>query len=99
MDVLIICVLVLTVLLYCFVYVHLFLCVLSVLVYGLLPPSGNSSAVNNNNNNVQPLCGAMHIRLQHVIRLILCTLPVVIYGCATLYRTVHYFKCMFHRAR
>ena len=34
-----------TVFLYCFVYVHLFLFVLSVLVYGLLPPSDNSIAV------------------------------------------------------
>ena len=30
-----------TVFLYCFVYVYLFLFVLSVLVYGLLPPSEN----------------------------------------------------------
>jgi len=35
---------------YCFIYVYLFLFVLSVLVYGLLPPSDNSIAVNNNNN-------------------------------------------------
>jgi hypothetical protein len=46
-----------TVFLYCFVYVSLFLFVLSVLVSGLLPPSDNSIAVssssssNNNNNN------------------------------------------------
>jgi len=47
--------------LYCFVYVYLFLFVLSVLVYGLLPPSDNSMAVsssssssNNNNNNNNP---------------------------------------------
>ena len=45
---------------YCFVYVFLFLFVLPVLVYGLLPPSENSIAVseddddyNNNNNNKQ----------------------------------------------
>ena len=45
--------------LYCFVYVYLFLFVLSVLVYGLLPPSDKSIAVsssssnnNNNNNNI-----------------------------------------------
>jgi hypothetical protein len=57
-GVLVICVLVFTafcivctVFLYCFVYVHLFLFVLSVLVYGLLPPSDNSIAVSNNNNN------------------------------------------------
>jgi hypothetical protein len=36
---------------YCLVYVHLFLFVLSVLVYGLLPPSDSSIAFNNNNNN------------------------------------------------
>ena len=37
--------------LYCFVYVCLFLFVLSVIVYGILPPSDNSIAVCNNNNN------------------------------------------------
>jgi hypothetical protein len=39
--------------LYCLysVYVYLFLFVLSVLVYGFLPPSDNLIAVNNNNNN------------------------------------------------
>jgi len=37
--------------LYCFVYVYLFLFVLSVLVYRLLPPGDNSIAVSNNNNN------------------------------------------------
>ena len=34
-----------TVFLYCFVYVHLFLFVLSVQVQGLLPPNENSIAV------------------------------------------------------
>jgi hypothetical protein len=33
--------------LYCFVYVYLVLFVLSVLVYGLLPPSDKSIAVSN----------------------------------------------------
>ena len=37
--------------LYCFVYEHLLLFVLSVLVYGLLPSSDISIAVNNNNDN------------------------------------------------
>ena len=37
--------------LYCSIYVYLFLFVLSVLVQGLLPPSDNSIAGNNNNNN------------------------------------------------
>ena len=37
--------------LYCFVYVCLFLFVLSVLVQGLLPPSDNSIAVSSSNNN------------------------------------------------
>jgi hypothetical protein len=57
-GVLLICVLVFTVfcivctvVFYCFIYVTLFLFVLSVLVYGLLPPSDNSIPVNNNNNN------------------------------------------------
>jgi hypothetical protein len=36
-----------TVSFYCFVYVHLFVFVLSVLVQGLLPPSDNSIAVCN----------------------------------------------------
>ena len=40
-----------TVFLYCFVYVYLFLSVLSVLVYGLLPPSDNSIAVSSDDNN------------------------------------------------
>jgi hypothetical protein len=51
-GVLVICVLVFaapgivcTAFLYCCVYVYLFLFVLSVLVYGLLPPSDNSTAV------------------------------------------------------
>jgi hypothetical protein len=35
----------------CFVYVYLFLFVLSGLVYGLIPPSENAVAVNNSNNN------------------------------------------------
>jgi len=40
-----------TVLFYCFVYVYLLLFLLSVLGYGLLPPSDNSIAVSNNSNN------------------------------------------------
>ena len=40
-----------TVFLYCFVYVYLFLSVLSVLVWGLLAASDNWIAVSNNNNN------------------------------------------------
>ena len=57
-GVLVICVLVFTefcivctVLLYCFVYLNLLLFLLSVLSYGLLPPSENSFALNNINNN------------------------------------------------
>ena len=36
--------------LYCFVYLYSLLDVLSVPVYGLLPPSDNTIAVHNNNN-------------------------------------------------
>ena len=50
-GVLVKCVLLFTVFLYCFVYVYLFLYVLSVLVYGLLPPGDNTFNNNNNNNN------------------------------------------------
>jgi len=46
-GVLVTCVLVFTVFLYCFVYAYSYL----LLVYGLLPPSENPIAVNNNNNN------------------------------------------------
>ena len=49
-GVLLICVLVFIVFLYCFIYVYLLLFVNSV---RLLPPSENSIAVNNNNNNSQ----------------------------------------------
>ena len=80
-GVLVICVLVFTVccifllcFLYCFFYVYLFLFALSVLVWGLLPPSDNSIAVDNNNNNNNNKCnrGKLYYTL-YVMYTLLCS--------------------------
>ena len=101
-GVLVLCVLVLTVFCivctvfsYCFVYVHLFLFVLSVLVKELLLPSENSIVVNtttttttttttnnsnNNNNNVR-----------HLKRLSLVCLPLNASYPITSYRNIIFY--------